>query len=118
MVMSSKKVILSTDDLPTYKEIIETVSRLRKDYKLLTKIKGTKDTENPDSLKNVAAFLEMLAKREKKNLPKDESFIKNSHDIIIQMFCDEVSNLDDWELKQTIQETDLGKIFNKELFDE
>ncbi len=116
--MTKKSIIISTGDVPTYKEIIDAVSRLRKDYKLLTKIRGTKDQEDPESMQIVAAFLEMLAKREKKNLPKSKSVIDDSHDILIQMLCDELKDMEDWELKRTLAETDLGKIFKKELFDD
>jgi len=116
--MAKKSIILTSNDVPTFKELLDAVSRLRKDYLLLTRIKGSKDKENPESMKIVAAFLEMLAKREKRNLSKSESLIDDTHDTIIQMLCDELSKMDDWELKQTIRETDLSKIFKKELFDD
>lgn len=116
--MGKKSIIIQADDAPTYKEIIDAVSRLRKDYELLSKFRGNKDKEDPESLRKVASFLEMLAKREKRNLRKSESFIDDSHDILIEMFCNEVKDMDDWELKRTMKETSLGKIFRKELFDD
>jgi len=116
--MAKKSIIIGADDVPTFKEILDTVSRLRKDYKLLSKIRGTKDAEDPESLRKVAAFLEMLAKREKRNLRKSESTFTETHELIIQMLCDQLEGMDEWELKRTIQDTGLGKIFKKELFDD
>lgn len=116
--MTRKSIIISSADLPTYRELIDTVSRLKKDYQLLSKIKGTKDVENPESLRTVASFLEMLAKREKRNLPKEESSIDNSHDIMLAMVYNELKDMDAWELKRTLKDTDLGKIFKKEVFDD
>lgn len=114
--MGKKSIIIGTDDLPSYKEIVDATSRLRKDHKLLTKIRGNKDQESPESMKAVAAFLEMLAKREKRNLPKDDSVFDNSHDILMQMLYDELKDMETEEVHKALARTDLGKIFNKGAF--
>jgi hypothetical protein len=89
---------------------------LRKDHKLLVKIRGTKDIESPESMKAVAGFLEMLAKREKRNLPKDDSVFDSSHDVLMQMLYDELKDMESEEIHRALARTDLGKIFNKGAF--
>jgi len=112
--MKRKTIILNGGDLPTVKDIVDTISRLRKDYKLLSKFQGTNDKEDPNSYKSVIAFLEMLVKREKRNLPKEkEGVIDNHMDIMIDMVATHMSEMDDWEVKRTIEETNFKKIFGE-----
>ena len=106
-----KKIILNAEDMPTVMELTHAVSRLMKDYRLLKKIRGSQDIEEPDSMYKVASFLEMLIKREKRNLPKDKSKIDNSMDIMIDMVALHLLDMEDWELSRTVEETKLGKVF-------
>lgn len=53
-------------------QLVHAASRLRKDYELLKKMKGPKNTEDPSSMASVAHFLEMLVKRESRTLRKDD----------------------------------------------
>jgi hypothetical protein len=52
--MKKRTIILNSTDLPTVKDIVDSISRLRKDYKLLAKFRGTKDVEDPQSFKTDA----------------------------------------------------------------
>jgi len=72
--MASKKttIVITQEDVPTKLQLIHAASRLRKDYELLKKSKGHKNTEDPASMAAVANFLEMLVKRESRSLRKDE----------------------------------------------
>jgi len=109
--MKNRTIILNSDDLPSVKAITDTVSRLRKDYSLLSKLRGSKDVEEPSSFKSVISFLEMLVKREKKNLPKDKAFIDNHLEVMIDIVAAHMSEMDDWELKRTIEETKFKQLF-------
>ena len=106
-----RTIILNSDDLPTVKAITDTISRLRKDYSLLSKLRGVNDTEEPDSFKSVISFLEMLVKREKKNIPKEKKFIDNHLQVMIDIVATHMSEMEDWELQRTIEETKFKQIF-------
>ena len=110
-MVKRKTIILNGNDLPTVKAITDTISRLRKDYTLLFKLRGSNDVEEPDSFKSVISFLEMLVKREKKNLPKEKKFIDNHLEIMIDIVAAHLISMDDWELKRTIEETKLKELF-------
>ncbi len=105
--MKSKSVIIQSDDMPCFKHMIDTISRLRKDYTLLKRIKGAKDKENPESFRSVIGFLEMLIGREKRRLPKEEDvFIDdNSLEILMEVIVDHLQNCED----DLIESTNLGK---------
>lgn len=106
------RVLLNPEDMPTVDELLDAISRLRKDYKLLKRIRGSNDKEDPKSLNVVASFLEMLIKREKRNLPK-KSNISNGMDIAIDMVASHLLDMDGWELNQTIEETKFKKVMEK-----
>ena len=110
-MVKRKTIILNGNDLPTVKAIIDTISRLRKDYSLLSKIRGSSDVEEPASFKSVISFLEMLVKREKKNLPKEKEFIDNHFEVMIDMVAARLLDMEDWELKRTVEETKLKELF-------
>ncbi len=68
-----KKIILRSEDIPNKVQLQHTVSRLTKDYQLLKKIQGKNDTEDPKSLIATASFLDMLVRRESRNLETGDS---------------------------------------------
>ena len=105
-------IILNPDDMPTADELIHAVSRLRKCYNLLTKMRGSNDKEDPEALKKVASFLDMIAKREKKNLPK-ASTLTDTMEIAIDMVVSHLLEMDDWERHRTIEETKLKGVFDE-----
>ncbi len=115
---SDRKIILQANDAPTYKELVDTSSRLRKDYSILFNRKGKRDIEDPNSFKRVSGFLEMLAIREKRNLPKEESGTNSTRDVLMQMLSDDLKDISKEEILDLLQKSDLGKIFTKELFEE
>lgn len=110
--MSKKSVILMAEDLPSTKSLVDSISRLRKDYSLLQRLKGSKDIEDPDSFKRVIGFLEMLLKREKRNLPKTETD-PNFMEVMIEIVALHISEMDPWEAKCVIKETGLLEVFKK-----
>lgn len=113
-----RTIILNSDDFPTVKAITDTISRLRKDYQLLAKLRGSNDIEEPDSFKSVISFLEMLVKREKKNFPKEKKFIDNHLEIMIDIVAAHLCEMDSWELKRTIEETKLKQLFEDQNVEE
>jgi len=66
------KIILTSEDVPNKVQLQHAVSRLTKDYELLKKVKGRSDTEDPKSMIATAAFLDMLVRRESRNLEKGD----------------------------------------------
>lgn len=108
-----KTITLNSEDFPTVKAIADSISRLRKDYKLLERLRGSSDIEEPKSFKSVISFLEMLVKREKRNIPKEKEFIDNHMEVMIAMVGDHLSDMDDWEIRRTIEDTSLKKVFEK-----
>lgn len=108
----AKSIIINVDDMPAADEIRHAISRLRKDYALLNKIRGKSDKEDPEYIINVAHFLEVLLNREKRTLNKKipGSGVTSSIDIAINYVADYLDGLDDWEVRQTINETDLNKV--------
>ena len=108
-----KRIMLNAEDLPTAKNLVDAISRLSKDYRLLSKFQGTKDIEDPESFRRVVGFLEMLVKREKRNLPKTESTEGKYMEIMIEAVAAHLAEMDPWEAKCTIQETGLKKVFDK-----
>lgn len=111
--MRKKTIILNSEDFPTVKALTDTISRLRKDYKLLERMRGTKDIEEPSSFKSVMSFLEMLIKREKRNIPKEKDYIDNHMEIMITMVGDYLEDMEEWELRRTVEDTSLGKAFER-----
>lgn len=81
MAGSKTTIVLTQEDVPTKLQLIHAASRLKKDYELLKKVKGAKNTEDPSSMAVVASFLEMLVKRESRNLRKEteEQELKDVH---------------------------------------
>lgn len=67
-----KKIVLTSEDVPNKLQLQHSVSRLMKDYGLLIKYRGTKDVEDPKSMLATASFLDMLVRRESRNLKKGE----------------------------------------------
>jgi len=104
--MKSRSVIIQSDDLPCAKHILDTISRLRKDYELLQRIKGSKDKESPESFRSVIGFLEMLIGRERRRLPKEEEMIleDNSLEILMNIMADHLPQCTD----ELIESTNLG----------
>jgi len=113
MSKSRKQILINIDDVPSKLELVHAVSRLRRDYDLLSQYRGRKDKEDPESFRVVAAFLEMLIKREGKRLPKRDGAIDDSLDVLIDLLVTQLNQMDDWELKQTVQETALNDIVKK-----
>ena len=108
-----KTIVLNSEDFPTVKAITDSVSRLKKDYGLLSKFRGSKDVEEPNSFKSVISFLEMLIKREKRNIPKEKKFIDNHLEIMTEMVAEHLNSMDDWEMHRTVEETGLTKVFER-----
>lgn len=107
-------IILNPDDLPTAEQLRDATSRLRKCYRLLQRIRGTDDKEDPESLKATADFLEMMIKREKRNLPQTPRTLSDGMEILIDMVASHLLEMDEWERKQTIEETKLKRVFGEQ----
>ena len=59
-------VILNKEDVPSKEELLQGVSRLRKDAEVLATYRSKKrNDEDPEVLKKLANFLEMLSKKDK-----------------------------------------------------
>ena|SRR5688500_5964200 len=108
----SKSLVLNSSDLPTQKELVDAISRLQKDFKLLQRVRGKNDTEDPESFKKVIGLLEILVKRDKKSLPA-ESSINGSMETMIEIVARHLMDMEDWELKRTIEETGLSKVMER-----
>jgi hypothetical protein len=67
-----KKIMLLPSDVPNKIQLQHAVSRLTKDYDLLKKLRGKNDTEDPKAMIATASFLDMLVRRESRNLEKGE----------------------------------------------
>ena len=67
-----KKILLTPGDMPSKVQLLHAISRLTKDYETLSKIRGKSDTEDPKSLIATASFLDMLVRRESRNLEKGD----------------------------------------------
>ena len=67
-----KKIFLMTEDIPNKVQLQHAVSRLTKDYEMLKKMRGKSDTEDPKSFIATASFLDMLVRRESRNLEKGD----------------------------------------------
>lgn len=65
-----KKILLISEDVPNKVQLLHAISRLTRDYETLLKVKGKNDTEDPKSLIATASFLDMLVRRESRNLEK------------------------------------------------
>ena len=111
--MKKKTIILNGSDLPTFRSFVDVISRLRKDYALLSRMRGTKDIEEPESFKSVIGFLENFVKREKRNLPKDKEPVDKCMEVMLEMVASHLSEMDDWEMHRTIEETGLRKVFER-----
>lgn len=83
-----RTIIIHADDSPTVKDIVDTVSRLKKDYRLLSKIRGSKDIEDPQSFKNVIVFLESFLKKGKRKLDKDAKNLENIFNVSVESLID------------------------------
>ena len=68
-----KKILLTVEDVPNKVQLQHAVSRLTKDYEMLKRIRGRNDTEDPKSLIATASFLDMLVRRESRNLDKGDT---------------------------------------------
>ena len=64
--------MLLPSDVPNKIQLQHAVSRLTKDYDLLKKLRGKNDTEDPKAMIAAASFLDMLVRRESRNLEKGE----------------------------------------------
>ena len=64
-----KNLIISQSDLPTEIDILHTIARLRKDYRILAEIKGCADIESAGSFLQIIGFLEVVSKMGKGILP-------------------------------------------------
>lgn len=104
-------IILNPQDMPTAEQLRDATSRLRKCHRLLERSRGTNDKEDPESLKTTADFLEMVLKREKRNLLKTPRTLSNGMEILIDMVASHLLEMDDWEREQTVRETKLSKVF-------
>jgi hypothetical protein len=71
-----KTIMLNVNDVPTVSSILDAIVRLRKDYELLKRVRGKKDKQRPESMLEVANFLEMLVRREKRNLNKEQDDVR------------------------------------------
>lgn len=80
-----KTIIIHADDAPSVKELVDSISRLKKDYKLLSKFRGSKDIEEPESFRQVIGFLETFLKKGKRKLNKEPGELK--HIFRITMEC-------------------------------
>lgn len=67
-----KKIMLLPSDIPNILQLQHAVSRLTKDYEMLKRIRGLNDKEDPKSLIAAASFLDMLVRRESRNLDKGD----------------------------------------------
>jgi hypothetical protein len=108
-----KKILLTTEDVPNKVQLQHAVSRLTKDYEMLKKIRGKNDTEDPRSFIATACFLDMLVRRESRNLEKGDmvgdSFIISTKErfvtYLLSMPSEEASKIID-SLKQEIEKND------------
>ena len=71
-----KTIMLNVNDVPTASSLLEAAVRLRKDYELLKKVRGKKDKQRPESMLEVANFLNMLVKRESRKLNKEQEEVR------------------------------------------
>lgn len=111
--MAKKSIILNVEDMPSADQMRHASGRLMKCHKLLKTISGSKDVENPQYLKDVASWLEMLIKREKKSLKKDPKQDAEGFDIAINTIVLHLLEMEDWELEQTINETALKGLMKR-----
>ena len=103
-------IILNPQDIPTAEQLRDATSRLRKCYRLLERTRGANDVEDPEALKATADFLEMVIKREKRNLLKTPRTLPDGMEILIDMVASHLLEMEDWEREQTIQETKLKRV--------
>ena len=107
------KILLTTEDVPNKVQLQHAVSRLTKDYEMLKKMRGKSDTEDPKSFIATASFLDMLVRRESRNLEKGDmvgdSFIISTKErfvtYLLSMPSEEASKIID-SLKQEIEKND------------
>jgi hypothetical protein len=112
MTNEVKTIVIHINDVPSVKEITDTISRLKKDYGLLSRCKGTKDIEDPESFKQVIAFLESFLKKSKRKLSKDPSELKHIFKITMEMVAQFAE--DEPELaKSTMEEINLVERITK-----
>lgn len=64
--------MLLASDVPNKVQLQHAVTRLIKDYEMLSRIKGRNDSEEPKAIIAAASFLDMLVRRESRNLEKGE----------------------------------------------
>jgi hypothetical protein len=107
----AKSIVLQAGDTPSAKQIVDTISRLRKDHAIMSRIKGKADIEDPESFRVVAGFLEMLLKREKNNLggASTHQFMET----MIDMVARHLLEMEGWELKQAVESTRLKEVLEK-----
>lgn len=112
--MKSKTIIIHADDAPSVKELTETISRLKKDYKTLSVIRGTKDIEDPKSFKQVIGFLETFLKKGKRKLNKEPSEVRDIFRVSMEMLADLVESEPDLA-KQIMEETNFLNRVNSDV---
>ena len=106
--MKKKSIILHSDDIPCVQDLVHTISRLQKDYKLLSKMRGTKDIEDPAAFRVVTSFLEMLISREKRNLSKEPEMVDDTTmEILMNVLYSHFEESDDRTI-EAIEKTGLG----------
>jgi hypothetical protein len=108
-----KKILLTAEDIPNKVQLQHAVSRLTKDYEVLKRFRGKNDTEDPRSLIATASFLDMLVRRESRNLDKGDmvgdNFILSTKErfitYLLSMSSEEALAVID-SLKKEIEEND------------
>lgn len=90
----SKTIVIPTDEIPCRKDLVDTVSRLKKDYELLRKIRGTKDVEDPEAIIRVANFLAGLVQRGRRKINKERDDEDPNQDTLLQLLTREYQTLD------------------------
>jgi hypothetical protein len=91
----SKTIIMHADEVPSVRELVETINRLKRDYDLLSRIKGSKDIEDPNSFKSIIGFLESFLKRDKRKLNKEPGETKQILKISLELVLDLVKEYPD-----------------------
>jgi hypothetical protein len=100
--------MVRSGDLPSLPDLVDTISRLKKDYKLLSKIKGSKDIEDPESFRRVCGFLEMLIGRHKRDLEKERFETEGNVEVLMLMLSDLLVD-PEAGTKDLVEKTKLGE---------
>jgi hypothetical protein len=100
-----KTIILHSGDLPSVKVFVDAISRLKKDHALLSKIRGSKDIEDPESFIHMVSFLESVLLKEKRKLSKDESPLNEVGHVLLTLAADYLTNGNE----ELIESTGIGE---------